>query len=108
MRPFLPILFLATAVLSGCTQFPELDGAVTEEAKAASAPEIVDNSVVLGPAAEAILDVETQAEMEARAVALEARALAASGPIISPEEKAALLERAAALRAEAARVAQEG
>ncbi|MDV7145699.1 hypothetical protein R3X27_23700 [Tropicimonas sp. TH_r6] len=107
MRASFPILIPALVALAGCAQFPELDATVTEEARAAPAPELVDNSVVLGPASEAILDEETQADMEARAAALEARAEAASGPVISPEEKAELLRRAAALRAEAARVAQE-
>lgn len=94
-------------LLPGCAQFPELDATITEQARQAPDPELTDNIVVLGPAAEALLDEETVEELESRAAALEARALAASGPLIPPEERAEILRRAAALRERAAQVAQQ-
>lgn len=109
MSPARPILFLLLLALPvACAQFPELDAVVSEEAMEAPSPDLVENSVLLQPVEELVLDESTAEELQARAAALEARAKAASEPAISPQERQVLLERAARLRAEAARVAQEG
>lgn len=101
-------LILLGAGLAGCARFPELDAAVTEQAKQAERPRLSDNRIVLEPADTLVIDAETQAEMAARSAAMAARAEAAAAPVVPPKEAAALLDRAAALRAEAARVAPEG
>lgn len=66
-------LFCAVAA---CTQFPELDAAVSEEAKNAPPPDFRPSDELLAAAArpEAEPDVETDEELAARAAALQARA----------------------------------
>ena len=105
--PFLLLSGLLLSALAGCARFPEVEAAVTEEAKAAPRPVLTDNDVVLVPAGEALIDPDVAAELTARSADLRAQAAEATGPILTPEERAAFGTRAALLRAEAARVAQE-
>lgn len=108
MRPLLIAFLLCLgAGLAGCARFPELEAVTSEAAKQSDRPLLADNRVVLDPAGELLIDEETQAEMSARADAMAARAEAAAGPVVPPEEAAVLHARADALRDAATRVAEE-
>ena len=106
--PVLIALILIATAPSGCARFPEVYAATSQEAQQASRPVLTDVDNVLVPASSVMLDESTQAAIEARAAELEARAEAAMAAGIPPGEVAELLARAAALRDEAARVAQGG
>ncbi len=109
MRLVFPISLLIALSLgmSGCNRPPELEAAITDEARAAPRPKLTDNRIVLIPAGHTLLDEETQARMTARAGALKDRAEAVSGPVIAPAEAQQTRERAARLRRTAAQVAQD-
>jgi hypothetical protein len=76
MRPsLLYALIVAPLLLAACTQFPELDAAVSDSARAADYPALVNVEPILartkdsGPAPE-----ETQSDLESRVAALRNRA----------------------------------
>ena len=111
MRLFPAILLMMAPCLylAGCTPAPELDAAISAEAKVAPAPRLTDNQIVLAPASGLLLDEATQEQMTARGTALKERAkVATAGPVISPEEAAAANARAARLREQAAAQVADG
>ncbi len=75
-RPFLLTVLVALPLLAACAQFPDLDAAVSEEAKTAPPPELVPVERILGPATAVPPSTgdETEEELRARAAALRARA----------------------------------
>ncbi|MFV0333031.1 MAG: hypothetical protein ACK5JR_03025 [Tropicimonas sp.] len=108
MRLVLPIaLSCLSLAMTGCNRPPELEAAITEEARAAPAPKLTDIRMALAPAETIRLDEAEQARMAARGAALQDRAKAATGPVISAAEAQDAQERAARLRqARAAQVAE--
>ena len=63
-------LILSLALLTGCTDFPELDTATSAEARAAPYPRLVPLEGLLVGAEVTALDEETGARLAARAAAL--------------------------------------
>lgn len=104
---FAQILCLAAIGLAGCTTFPELDAAVSEEAKAAEDPELLDRRRFLVPYESQTIGTETQATLEAEAAGLRTRASGLSGAVIDSATRSELEARHLRLREEAARVAPD-
>ena len=73
MQRFPHILVIA-ALFAGCTQFPELDAAVSEEAKAADYLDLVPSEQLLNRQHESRLSATTGNSLLARAERLQARA----------------------------------
>ena len=75
IRP-LTILCVCLPLLAGCAQFPEVDAVISEDAKNAPPPELVPLDQILEPATavDPAKGDETEAELRARAAALQARA----------------------------------
>lgn len=109
MRPaLLSALICLVLVGAGCASFPEVDAAVSEEAKVADRPNLADNRILLAKAGGTALDIETQEAMKARADALGGRVAEMDGPVIPPDEAQRITDAARRLAEEAARVAPEG
>ncbi|RKF16527.1 hypothetical protein D6850_02965 [Roseovarius spongiae] len=76
-----PVLFLAL-MLSACTQFPQLDGTVSEEVRRAPYPDLVPLGTLDMRATTGRLTPETGARIEARIARLRARAARLRGTVI--------------------------
>ncbi len=98
---FLPFCALA----AGCASFPDLDAAISEEAKQAPAPVLVDDRPIIRAAGPGRRDISTPEELQARASALQSRGAGQPAPVIDAAERARLLEVHERLREEASRVA---
>ncbi|MEL6419257.1 MAG: hypothetical protein AAFV87_04650 [Pseudomonadota bacterium] len=84
LSPCLVIL----AAISACTQFPELDDAVSEQAQAAPYPALVD----LGPLVTEVRagrtdPAEVETSVDARVAALRARAARLRGEVVDAETR---------------------
>ena len=66
--------FLIAALLSGCAQFPQLDGVVSEEAQRADYPELITADSLLSKRSLGRLDENSGEVLLARASRLRARA----------------------------------
>lgn len=73
MRQFIGLFALVTA-LAGCTDFPQLDAAVTDKARAAAYPELVPTEGLLAKRGNNRVSETTGPELLARAQRLQARA----------------------------------
>ena len=73
MRQFFGLLAFAT-VLAGCTDFPQLDAAVSDKARAAAYPELVPTEGLLAKRGNNRVDENTGPDLLARAERLKARA----------------------------------
>ena len=65
---------LGLCALAGCSDFPQLDSAITAEGRAAAYPRIAPGDDVLAGVPEGEITDETTAALSARAAALRARA----------------------------------
>lgn len=82
-----PVL-VPVLVLTGCTQFPELDGTIRPELENAAYPELVPLEPILAAAAPSTLDpVEIEAGLDGRIAGLRARASQMRGTVISDADK---------------------
>ncbi|ATI41279.1 hypothetical protein CBW24_04195 [Pacificitalea manganoxidans] len=71
----LPILTLCLApLLAGCTEFPELDAAITPEARQAAYPTLLPIDQITGPAYQTRITGNEVAELETAGAAHERRA----------------------------------
>ncbi|MDF0603789.1 hypothetical protein P1J78_24035 [Psychromarinibacter sp. C21-152] len=81
------------AVLSGCTRFPELDAAITPEARRAGYPDLVPITEVLDRRDLARTTAREGEIVEARAAALRARARLLRGIAINDDTRLRLTPR---------------
>lgn len=85
-------LILSLALLTGCTQFPELEAATSAEARAAPYPRLVPLEGLLAGAQVTGLEPETGTRLAARAAALRGRAARLRrAAALSPADRAMLL-----------------
>jgi hypothetical protein len=101
------LILLVALSLAGCTRFPELDRAITEEGRAAPEPVLVDNRPLIAAAGTGSVDVTTRSTLESRAASLQARSNALAGPVIDPAEMDEIEAAHGRLRAKTGRVAPE-
>ncbi|KHA52901.1 hypothetical protein [Sulfitobacter geojensis] len=87
MKRALP-LCLTAALLTGCTQFPELDRTQSATLEAADYPALVPIEPLLARAAATTTDpVQTEGNLNSRLAGLRARANAMRGAVLSDAEK---------------------
>ncbi len=100
MSPARPKLALLLALLlpAACAQFPALDAAVSESARTAPDPELVDYRQIVGPATEGAISPETQTTLQSRAEALQSQASSLDGPVLSDGARQELDEATARLK----------
>ena len=80
------LVFLA---LAGCTQFPELDRTIGDEAEAADYPELIPLEPVLSRLDDpAEGNAQTEEALQARVAALRARAARLSGTVVDGQTQA--------------------
>ncbi|SMX33355.1 hypothetical protein [Actibacterium lipolyticum] len=80
-------LFLCVALVSGCTDFPDLDAAVGDSAKNAAYPRVLPIEGVLENAAQTNISEETGQALADRAAALRQKARALTRPILTRAER---------------------
>ena len=85
-------LFLCVALVSGCTDFPDLDAAVGDSAKNAAFPRVAPLEALLTEAAQSNIDVETGLALSQRAAALRRKARALGRPILTRAERRRLTD----------------
>ena len=86
-------LTLALGGLTACTQFPELDRAITPELKEADYPALVPVEPLLTRATEGRVDpVTTQSNLEGRVARLRARAALLRGSVLTGRERQRLAQ----------------
>ena len=81
---------LTGLALSACTQFPELDDAVSKDVAAAPYPEFLPTAQFSGTAPAPRLSADDEAALIARAARLSARAAALRRPVLSRANAATL------------------
>ena len=91
--PRLSVLFTAAALLAGCASFPELDAAVTPEARRADYPVLIPTAGVLIRREGARLTAADGEQLQARAANLQARARLLRGVVIDEETRLRLSGR---------------
>lgn len=75
-------IVLLPLALCACTQFPELDALVSEQAKQSQAPALLPLDQILGGLQPIETNETVQSDLEARIAALRARANRLQGPAI--------------------------
>lgn len=81
-----PLLVLA--LLAACTQFPELDNAVSESAQTADYPALINFDEIVSDAQNTTITPQTVQGLESRLARLKSRARTLSGPIIDGATRA--------------------
>lgn len=84
MRSFALILVFG---LSACTQFPELDGAVTAHGSDANYPDLVPIEPILAQAASGPRTDQTTDQLSSRVAALKARANRLRGRVVDTSSR---------------------
>ncbi len=91
-------IFLAVATLAaGCATFPELDAAVSPEARRAAYPVLIPTQPVLDRRADVRVTPETGEALERRAANLRARARLLRGSVVDDDTRRRLSNRLRAL-----------
>ena len=91
---FVPFLLLL-GLLPACTQFPELDGVTSDVAENADYPTLLPLDPLMQSTSLPNADAEeTEAELQARVAALQARAARLRGQVVDPETRRRLSEDA--------------
>lgn len=79
---------LLFCVLSGCTQFPQLDGKVSDDVADLGFPKLVPlNDILADPGLDAAEQIEVTDTLLGRVAALQARAAGLRGPVIPPRNR---------------------
>lgn len=81
-------LVVILALLGACREFPELDAAVDDDARAAPYPDLLPAEALRGRAGEPRRGAETRRELEERAAALRGRAEALRGGVVDAGTRA--------------------
>ena len=90
MARFIFVIFLSAGFAAGCSDFPQLDNAVSETARNADFPGIVPKSQILANANDVQISPQTTAGIRNRASGLRARAARLRGPVLSSATRARL------------------
>ncbi len=88
MRRNLALALLIALGAAGCTQFPELDATLTDEARAAPYPDLVPLDGLQARINGTNTDPETVPTIEARITGLKSRASGLSGTVIDSATRA--------------------
>lgn len=88
MRRFAAVFAITATALAGCSNFPELDAAVTPAARTADFPSLVPISPLIAGAQQVQITEETVATLQGRVSGLKARAARLRGPIIDGATRA--------------------
>lgn len=81
---------VAFLTLGACSQFPELDGQISEEARSAPFPDLVPTSELRQEARTPVTSQAKQKKLDARAASLRNRAARLRGSVLSQSSKARL------------------
>ncbi len=84
MPPLRPAGLLAILALAGCATFPELDAAITPEARAAPYPAIAPLADITAQTAPPRGAAESTQSLAGRAARLRERAAGLDGPVVDP------------------------
>ncbi len=88
MLRIIPALALSAALLAGCSDFPELDDAVSPTARKAGFPNLLPIDQLIAGAQEVQITEETVTTLQARIARLNARAARLRGPVIDAATRA--------------------
>lgn len=88
MLRFATSFALTATLLAGCSDFPELDAAITPAARKAGYPSLVPLDQITSGAQEPQITEQTIATMQARVASLNARAARLQRPIIDSATRA--------------------
>ncbi|WP_456386903.1 hypothetical protein [Profundibacter sp.] len=81
-------LALAATLLAGCSDFPELDAAITSAARNADYPNLLPIDQLIADAQQVQISPETVTNLEGRISHLNARAARLRGPVIDGASRA--------------------
>jgi len=90
MARFTFIICLSAGLLAGCSDFPQLDSAVSDAARDADFPQLVPKSQILANANDIQISPQTTAGLKNRASGLRTRAARLRGPVLSSATRARL------------------
>lgn len=79
---------ITATLLAGCSDFPELDAAITPAARQAGYPSLLPMGQLLTDAAEVQITEETSATLQGRVSTLNARAARLRGPVVDSATRA--------------------
>ncbi len=86
--PRIPVILLLVILpISGCTDFHELDGQISAQARAADFPSLLPLDQILSGAQDVQITPETTAGLSARLARLRARAARLRGPVLSRSDR---------------------
>ena len=88
MLRIIPALALSAALLAGCSDFPELDNAVSPTARKAGYPALLPIDQLIAGAQEVQITEETISGLQSRLARLNARAARLRGPVIDATTRA--------------------
>lgn len=88
MLRMLPALAIFAALLAGCSDFPELDNAVSPTARKAGYPDLLPIDQLIVGAQEVQITEETVSTLRSRIARLNARAARLRGPVIDAATRA--------------------
>jgi outer membrane murein-binding lipoprotein Lpp len=88
MLRIFPALALSAALLAGCSDFPELDNAVSPTARKAGYPSLLPIDQLIAGAKEVQITEETISTLQSRIARLNARAARLRGPVIDAATRA--------------------
>ncbi len=82
MRPRFALALFPLTIIIACTQFPQLDDAVSTDARDAPYPDLVPVENIQNQVPETQVEPTTVEEVEARAARLKERAQQLRGPVV--------------------------
>ncbi|MCF6317228.1 MAG: hypothetical protein L3J30_13320 [Marinosulfonomonas sp.] len=88
MLRILPALVLSAALLAGCSNFPELDDAVSPTARKAGYPALLPIDQLIAGAQEVQITEETVLTLQSRIARLKAHAARLRGPVVDTATRA--------------------
>ncbi len=97
MRRAICIFLTGANLAAGCTSFPELDAAVSPDARRAEYPVLTPTQPILDRRLDVRLTEETGEELERRAANLQARARLLRGSVVDDDTRRRLSNRLRAL-----------
>ncbi len=88
MLRIIPALAISAALLAGCSDFPELDDAVSPTARKAGYPALLPIDQLIAGAKDVQITEETVSSLQSRIARLNARAARLRGPVIDAATRA--------------------
>ncbi len=88
MLRHLSVFALVTALLAACSDFPELDQAVSDSARHADFPELLPLQTILNQAENTQITEQTVSSLQGRVARLRARANRLRAPVINTAARA--------------------